>query len=90
MKAWQIYAAGLGIYVIGRWARNQNAVPSAAQVAGGIFVLFVLDLADTGNVAPIAKGFAWLFTATSAVTSIGPITKNIGGTTPKPKPKKAG
>lgn len=78
MKAWHIYAAGVGIYVLGRWARNKNAVPSAKQVAGAAFVLFALDLADTGQVAPVARGFAWLFTATAALTSIGPVTKNIG------------
>lgn len=79
MKAWQIYALGLGAYTVGRWARNKDAVPSAKQVGGAIFVLFALDLADTGNVAPIAKGFAWLFTASAILTSIGPVTKNIGG-----------
>lgn len=78
MKAWQVYALGLGAYVVGRWARNKNAIPSAGQVGGAIFVLFVLDLADTGQVAPVAKGFAWLFTATALVTSIGPTTKNLG------------
>ena len=80
MKAWHIYAAGLGFYVLGRWARNNKAVPSAKQVGGAIFVLFALDLADTGNAAPVARGFAWLFTTAAVLTSIGPVTKNIGGT----------
>ena len=73
-----MFAVGVGAYVLGRWARGQNAVPSGRQVGSAVFVLFMLDLADTGQVAPVARGFAWLFTTAAVLTSIGPVTKNLG------------
>ena len=78
MKAWHIFATGVGMYAIGRWARNEKAAPSARQLGGAVFVLFALDLADTGAGAPIARGFAWLFTTAAILNAVGPITKNLG------------
>lgn len=78
MKAWHIFAAGVAVYAIGRWARNEKAAPSAGQVGGAVFVMFALDLADTGAGTPIARGFAWLFTTAAILNSVGPITKNLG------------
>lgn len=54
-----IVAIGAG--VLGRWANNENAVPSAGGVVEVVFALIVIAALDQGTAAPVAHGFAWLF-----------------------------
>jgi hypothetical protein len=61
MSATGTMMVAMGAGVLGRWANNQNAVPSSTGVVEVVFALVVISALDQGKTAPIAKGFAWLF-----------------------------
>lgn len=60
--------------VIGRWANNQKAVPSAQQVIEVLFALILISALDTGRTAPIARGFALLFLVAVLLSDNSPLT----------------
>ena len=60
--------------VLGRWAHNKDAVPSATGVAEIVFALLVIAALDQGKTQDIARGFAWLFLVASLLGENSPIT----------------
>lgn len=67
-----LFAIGTGI--LGRWAHNQDAVPSATGVVEIVFALIVISALDQGRTADIAKGFAWLFLVAVLLGNNSPLT----------------
>lgn len=65
---------GIVAGIIGRWAHNEKAVPSAKQVIEVLFALILISALDTGRTAPIARGFALLFLAAVLLSNNSPLT----------------
>lgn len=74
MNATKIMGFGIAAAVIGRWANNKKALPSAAGVLQVIGALFLISLLDTGKTEPAARGFAWLFFAAVMLSPDSPLT----------------
>lgn len=64
--------------VLGRWAHNENAIPSGVGVVEVIFMLLVLAALDQGATQDIAKGFAWLF-LTAVLLNKNSIVTGVAG-----------
>jgi hypothetical protein len=81
-----VTAIGLG--VIGRWANNQKALPSAAGTIQVLVALGVVALADQGRTRPVAQGLAWLFFAAVMLSDNSPITglAKVSGAAPAAAP----
>lgn len=86
MSATKIMGFAIAAGIIGRWANNKKALPSipgSLQVAGALLLVALLD---GGKTEPVAKGFAWLFTAAVFLSSDSPLTglakAENGGITP--------
>jgi len=60
--------------VLGRWANNKNAVPSATGVVEVVFALLVISALDQGRTQPVARGFAWLFLIAVLLGDNSPVT----------------
>lgn len=60
--------------VIGRWANNQKAVPSATGLIQIVFALLLIAALDQGKTEPIAMGFAWIFLAAILLSNNSPLT----------------
>jgi len=80
VRASTIMIIAVILVVLGRWAHNEDAVPSAKAVVEAIFAILVITFLDQGRTAGIAKGFAWLFLAAvllgknSILTSLGKVS----------------
>ena len=82
MSATELMVVAIILGVIGRWAHNENAVPSAKGVVEIIFALLVIAMLDQGRTEQIATGFAWLFFAAVLLSNNSPLTglaKTFGG-----------
>lgn len=73
MKASLIMFLAVLLYIVHRWATNQPAV-TLPILLSGVFVIFVIALADQGRTEKIAKGFAWLFFLVAAYNAIPAFT----------------
>jgi hypothetical protein len=88
MKASTIMLVAIVALVLGRWANNEDAIPSPKAVVEAIFAIVVIALLDEGKTEPVAKGFAWLFLAAallgknSILTSLSKVSSKAV-TTPK-------
>lgn len=60
--------------VVGRWANNKKALPSASGVLQVIGALVLVSLLDSGKTEPIAKGLAALFAAAVLLGPDSPLT----------------
>jgi hypothetical protein len=82
------------LYLVHRWATNKTAVDPKIVVEVA-FAVLVIALLDQGETEPVAKGFAWLFLAGAAYTTLPTLGKvtNSGGqwksVLSNPKGKKA-
>lgn len=76
--------------IVGRWAHNQPAVPSASGIAKIAFAVVVIAALDAGRTQQVAQGFAWLFLAGVLLSDNSPLTGIAKTVSPKPKttPKK--
>jgi hypothetical protein len=70
--------------IVGRWAHNRPAVPSAGGLVKIVFAIVVIAALDQGATQEIARGFAWLFLAAVLLSSASPLT-GIAQTVNKPK-----
>lgn len=73
MSATTIMVVAIGAGVLGRWANNEDAVPTPRGVAEVVFALLVISALDSGQTAQIASGFAWLFLAAVLLGKNSPI-----------------
>jgi hypothetical protein len=73
--------------IVGRWAHNRPAVPSAGGVVKILFAVVVIAALDQGNTQDVARGFAWLFLAGVLLSNNSPLTGIAKTVTAKPKPK---
>lgn len=88
MSATKIMAFAIAAGIVGRWANNKKALPSiqgSLQVAGALILIAVLD---NGETEPVAKGFAWLFTAAVFLSPDSPLSglAKAEGAAAAPKP----
>lgn len=60
--------------IVGRWAHNRPAVPSASAVAKILFAVVVIAALDQGATQPVARGFAWIFLASVLLSNASPLT----------------
>lgn len=74
MTATNTMLVGIAAGVIGRWAHNEKAVPSAKGLIEVLFALVLISALDTGRTAPIARGFALLFLAAVLLSDNSPLT----------------
>lgn len=74
MRASTIMLIAVGAALIGRWANNKKALPSAKGVVEIVFAIVVIAVLDQGNTEGIAKGFAWLFLAAVLLSNDSPLT----------------
>jgi uncharacterized MAPEG superfamily protein len=74
MSAVSVMLLAIGSGVLGRWAHNKDAVPSATGVVEIVFALVVISALDQGRTADIAKGFAWLFLVAVLLGNNSPLT----------------
>ena len=74
MSAVTVMLLAIGTGVLGRWAHNKDAVPSATGAVEVVFALFVISALDSGRTADIAKGFAWLFLVAVLLGNNSPLT----------------
>lgn len=74
MSATEIMVIAIMLGVVGRWAHNQKAVPSAKGVVQIVFALLVLAMLDQGRTEPIAQGLAWIFLAAVCLSNNSPLT----------------
>jgi hypothetical protein len=74
MSATEIMVIAIMLGVVGRWANDQTAVPSARSVVEIVFALLLISMLDQGKTEPIAKGFAWLFFAAVLLSDNSPLT----------------
>lgn len=72
--ATKIMLFAMFVALIGRWANNETAVPSAKGLLEIVFALIVISALDQGETEPIAKGFAWIFLAAILLSNNSPIT----------------
>lgn len=77
MRASTIMLVAVLLYVVHRWATNKTAV-NPQIVVEAAFALLVVALLDQGETEPVAKGFAWLFLAGAAYTTLPTIAKAAG------------
>lgn len=84
MKATTLMLLAMAAAAVGRWAHNENAVPSAKGLVEVLFALIVISFMDQGRTEPIARGFAWLFLAAVLLSNNSPITglAKVAGPTP--------
>lgn len=73
MSAVSVMMLAMALGVLGRWANNEDAVPSATGVLEIIFALLLIAALDGGKTAGIAKGFAWLFLSAVLLGKNSPI-----------------
>lgn len=81
MRATTVVLVAAGIFVIGRWSHNQDAV-TIGSVASIIFLLVVIGMMDQGQTEPVAKGFAWIILAVALLSPnspVGPVASLIAG-----------
>lgn len=74
VSATKIMLIAIASGVIGRWAHNQKAVPSAKGVLEIAFALVLISALDNGRTAPIARGFALLFLTAVMLSDNSPLT----------------
>lgn len=74
MSATTVMLFAIGTGILGRWAHNKDAVPSATGVVEIVFALIVISALDQGRTADIAKGFAWLFLVAVLLGNNSPLT----------------
>jgi hypothetical protein len=74
VNATTIMLTAIGAGVLGRWANDQDAVPSAKQVIEVLFALILIAALDQGRTESIARGFALLFLAAVLLSDDSPLT----------------
>lgn len=74
MSATKVMFLAIMLGVVGRWANNKHALPSASGTLEVIGALFLISLLDSGKTEPVAKGFAWLFFTAVLLSDSSPIT----------------
>lgn len=90
MSATTVMAVAIVGGIVGRWAHNRPAVPSAASVVKIMFAVVVIAALDTGRTQDVARGFAWLFLAGVLLSASSPLTGIAKAVTAKPKKGKKG
>lgn len=85
MNATTVMAVAIVGGIVGRWAHNRPAIPSAAGVVKIIFAVVVIAALDSGSTQDIARGFAWLFLAGVLLSNASPLTGIAQSITAKPK-----
>lgn len=88
MNASSVMMVAMGLGIVGRWANNEDAVPSATGVVEIVFALLVISALDNGKTAPIAKGFAYLFLISVLLGNHSPINGLVKIANAKPTPPK--
>jgi hypothetical protein len=83
VSATQLMIVAMVAALIGRWANNEKAVPSAQGLIEILFALIVIAALDHGQTEPVAKGFAWLFLAAVLLSNNSPLTGLAKATSPK-------
>lgn len=74
MNATTIMLTAIGAGVLGRWANDEDAVPSAKGVIEVLFALVLISALDQGRTQSIARGFALLFLAAVLLSDDSPLT----------------
>lgn len=74
MSATKVMMIAVLLGVVGRWANNKKALPSASGVLEITGAVVLISLLDTARTEPVAKGFAWLFLAAVLLSDSSPIT----------------
>ncbi len=85
MSATTVMAIAIVGGIVGRWAHNKKAVPSAATIVKILFAVVVVAALDQGNTATVARGFAWLFLAGVLLSNSSPLTGIAKSVTATPK-----
>lgn len=85
MKATTVMLITVAALVLGRWAHNENAVPSPKAIVEVTFAVLVISFMDQGQTEPLARGFAWLFLA-ATLLSKNSIVTGLGKVSSKPVP----
>jgi hypothetical protein len=88
MNATTVMAVAIVGGIVGRWAHNRPAVPSAGSVVKILFAVVVVAALDQGATQDVARGFAWLFLAGVLLSNNSPLTGIAQTITAKPKGKK--
>ena len=73
--------------LVGRWAHNKKAIPSASGLVKIAFAVVVIAALDQGRTQDVARGFAWLFLAGVLLSNNSPLT-GIAKTATAKKEKK--
>lgn len=74
MGATTVMAIAIVGGLVGRWAHNKKAVPSAGGLVSIAFAVVVIAALDGGRTQDIARGFAWLFLAGVLLSNNSPLT----------------
>lgn len=85
MSATTVMAVAIVGGIVGRWAHNRPAVPSASSVVKIVFAVVVIAAMDQGSAQPVARGFAWLFLAGVLLSKSSPLTGIAKSVTKKGK-----
>jgi len=80
MRASSVMLLAALFVLLGRWAKGQTF--DARVIVGGIFAALIISIMD-GFDSKLAKGFAWLFFVSAALTYLDPILQGVGAM-PKP------
>ena len=89
MSATTVMAVAIVGGIVGRWAHNRPAVPSAGAIVKIVFAVVLIAALDQGSTADVARGFAWLFLAGVLLSKSSPLTGIAKTINAKPKPKGA-
>lgn len=74
MSATKVMVTALLLGVVGRWANNKQAIPSAKGLVETLFALAMISFMDQGKTQPVAKGLAWLFLGAVLLSDDSPLT----------------
>lgn len=85
MSATTVMAVAIVGGIVGRWAHNRPAIPSAGSVVKIVFAVVVVAALDQGATQDVARGFAWLFLAGVLLSNSSPLTGIAKSINAKPK-----
>ena len=76
MRATHVMGLALFLYILGRWANNQDALSIPIVISGAVLV-FGVSLIDSGETEHIATVLAWLVFFGASVKTLPALGKAI-------------
>lgn len=61
--------------MLGRWSQGKTF--DAKVIVGGLFAALIISMMDSAD-PKLARGFAWLFFVSAALTYLDPILQGVG------------